>query len=366
MKQISIIVLLSLLASITVAQARNEESFDFKEGYELNLIGKILDGTSNPYHRVDTTVYKGFTEYENNLVRCSAGLAVLFRTNSTAISVKSDYGFIYNSYTTSPLSYMGYDLYIREDGNWKWAGAGASYTRGGTDNVVLVKDMDTEMKECLLYLPMYSELHSCKIGVDKGAALEPMETPFRHRIAVYGSSFTQGVCTSRSGMSYPMQFERYTGMQVVSLATSGNCKMQPQFAAVLEDVEADAYIFDTFSNPGRGEIRERLVGFIDRMVAAHPGKPMIFQQTISYPMGNFDKVTREWIDTKKALVEKIMQEEILGKPQYKDVYFIHPIAESPLYGSSADGLHPDDYGYYIWEKSIESQVLEILAKYGIE
>ena len=54
----------------------------FNEASGLNLIGKISDGTTNPYHRVDTTKYKGFTKHENQQVRYPAGIAVLFKTNS--------------------------------------------------------------------------------------------------------------------------------------------------------------------------------------------------------------------------------------------------------------------------------------------
>ena len=51
------------------------------EASDLTMIGKILP-TPNPYHRVDTVKYKGFTKSENTQVRCSAGLAVVFATDS--------------------------------------------------------------------------------------------------------------------------------------------------------------------------------------------------------------------------------------------------------------------------------------------
>ena len=69
-----------------------------------------------------------------------------------------------------------------------------------------------------------------------------------------------------------MQFMRRTGLQPITLGFNGNCKMQPYFADVLEQVEADAYVFDPFSNPNIPMIKERLRPFIERMVKAHPGK----------------------------------------------------------------------------------------------
>ncbi len=48
-------------------------------------------------------------------------------------------------------------------------------------------------------------------------------------------SFTMGVSTSRSGLSYPMQLGRDTGLNVPSIAASGNCKMQQSFAQAIAD-----------------------------------------------------------------------------------------------------------------------------------
>jgi hypothetical protein len=36
-----------------------------------------------------------------------------------------------------------------------------------------------------------------------------------------------------------------------------------------------------------------------------------------------------------------------------------------LQESSVDGIHPDDYGYYCWSRSIEKPLLRILRRYGI-
>ena len=54
-----------LLMAVTAgAQTPKDVKYVFTEASELNLIGKIHDGTPNPYHRVDTIKYKGFTDKE--------------------------------------------------------------------------------------------------------------------------------------------------------------------------------------------------------------------------------------------------------------------------------------------------------------
>ena len=361
MKKVLIIIALALTAAMS-AHAQ-KVTYTFTEASDLNLIGKIHKETPNPYHRVDTVKYKGFTEAENRQVRCPVGLAVLFKTNSPSISVKTEFGWQYNAVNTMPLAYRGYDLYIKEDGQWLWAGSGATKPENGSDNVVLVANMDNSEKECMLYLPIYSEVYSVKIGTEQGSKIESLESPFRHRIGIFGSSYTHGISTSRAAMSYPMQLMRWTGLQILSLGCSGNCKMQPYFGEVLCDAEVDALIFDAFSNPNAKMIEERLFPFIEQIQTAHPDIPLIFQQTIYRERRNFNASVEKAERAKQEMAAKLMKEAC---KKYKNVYFVQTNATDILHETSVDGVHPGDYGYTLWAKSIEKPILKILKKYGIK
>lgn len=362
MKRLLTLTILLSFTTILCAQTPKNVKYVFTEASELNLIGKIHEDTPNPYHRVDTVKYKGFTKSENNQVRCSAGLAVLFKTNSSVISVQADYGYMNRGANTMGVSLRGYDLYIMQDGEWLYAASKANQDGKEEDNLVLVKDMDDSMKECMLYLPIYSEEYSVKIGVQEGSVIEALDSPFRHRIAIFGSSFTQGISTSRPGMSYPMQLMRMTGLQLLSLGCSGNCKMQPYFADVLCDADVDAFIFDCFSNPNATMIEERLFPFIEKIQAAHPGKPLIFQQTIYRESRNFSQAISKSESAKQEVAARLMAEAV---KKYDDVYFIQTNATDKLHSTSVDGTHPSDHGYTLWAESICKPVLKILKKYGI-
>ncbi len=359
---------LFLLLLVAISSLRAQD-LKYIEASTLNLIGKPLPNTPNPYHRIDTLVFKGFNKTENEQVRCPVGMAVLFRSNTSNISISTDWGYIYNSVSTMAIAYKGYDLYIKNsNGEWQYAasGAGKENEKGKTDTFKLIENMDGKMHDFMLYMPMYSEINSCKIGIDPNASIEPLESPFRHRIAVYGSSFTHGVSTSRSGMSWPMQFMRHTGLQVLSMGSSGRCLMQPYYTTVLESMDVDAFIFDTFSNPDSAMIKERLLPFIDRLIKAHPGKPLIFQRTIYRERRNFDTALEKREAAKAHAVEEMFYEIKNGKDRarYKDVYLITPNA-SDSHETSVDGTHPDNYGYTLWSRSIEKPVMKILKKYGI-
>ena len=360
MKRVFLFLILAGISFLMGAQTPAAPQFVYTEASDLTLTGKLMD-TPNPYHRVDTVKFKGFTRSENVQVRNSAGIAVAFRTNSKDISVLTKYGDVGYPNNTGGFSARGYDLYIRKDGKWIWAGAGVSGDLTKPFNVI--SNMDGTMKECLLYLPILSEEYSVKIGVNEGSVIEPLPNPFRYRIGIFGSSFTHGISTSRAGMAYPAIFNRDTGFQLLSLGCSGNCKLQDYFADVLAAADVDAFVFDTFSNPSPEQIKERLFPFIEKVQAAHPGKPLIFQRTIYREWRNFNERTNLSESTRIAVVDSLMN---IACKKYKDVYYIYPNASAKDHETTQDGTHPSDRGYQLWAQSIEKPVKKILRKYGMK
>ena len=360
MKRVFLSLILAGISFLMGAQTPAAPQFVYTEASDLTLTGKLMD-TPNPYHRVDTVKFKGFTRSENVQVRNSAGIAVAFRTNSKDISVLTKYGDVGYPNNTGGFSARGYDLYIRKDGKWIWAGAGVSGDLTKPFNVI--SNMDGTMKECLLYLPILSEEYSVKIGVNEGSVIEPLPNPFRYRIGIFGSSFTHGISTSRAGMAYPAIFNRDTGFQLLSLGCSGNCKLQDYFADVLAAADVDAFVFDTFSNPSPEQIKERLFPFIEKVQAAHPGKPLIFQRTIYREWRNFNERTNLSESTRIAVVDSLMN---IACKKYKDVYYIYPNASAKDHETTQDGTHPSDRGYQLWAQSIEKPVKKILRKYGMK
>lgn len=357
----SSILLVNFMISLTGYAQTVDDDFSYVEASNFTLIGKIMD-TNVPYARVDTAIYKGWSEWENFEVRTSTGLAVMFKTDSKIIRVLGDYGELYNGVSTNVLSHRGYDLYILEDGKWLWAGTGCPPVGKENTSVKIVSGMDGSLHECLMYLPIFSELRGLKIGVVKGSILEPLESSFLYRIGIYGSSYTHGASTGRAGMTYPAIFSRRTGIQLVNFAMSGHCTMQPYAAEVLKDADVDGYIFDTFSNPSSKVIKERLFPFIEKIQSAHPDIPLIFQRTIRREYRNFDKVLDREEAERIHVADSMMS---IACRKYKNVYYIFPKASEKNHETFIDGTHPSNYGYELWESSIEKKILRILRKYGI-
>ena len=157
---------------MTASVAVFAQEYVYTEASDLTIIGKLMPGrTANPYHRVDTLLYKGFTPRESHLVRMSSGMGCVFKTDSKSISVITEYGQMDDPVNTNIISARGYDLYILKDGEWLWAASGVSPRNNLSKPLGLISGMDGTEHVCLLYFPTYSEVRSIRIGVEKGSAL---------------------------------------------------------------------------------------------------------------------------------------------------------------------------------------------------
>jgi len=359
------LIVAAMLICFAQLSAKNwkEKTYTYTEASELTLFGKVFQETPFPYQRMDFQKYSGCWEKKDStLLAMSAGVAVSFRTNSPTITVRTE--FIEKSHSNaSGFAARGYDLYIKKDGKWIWAG---NFSASSNDKLeytgLLVENMDREMKDCILYLPLFSSEKSILIGIEEGSTVMRGDVPFRHRICLHGSSFMHGANATRCGQTVPAHLSRMTGLQFCSLGVSGDCKMQPQFANALKDADVEAFVFDAFSNPNPKEIEERLFSFIETIQSGKPGVPLIFMSSIYRERRNFNTKVDAFEQEKAEMAEKMMQQAM---KKYKDVYFIKSDA-SFKHETSADGIHPGDQGYYLWAASVEKQILKILKKYGIK
>ena len=338
----------------TFGQQKN--NFTYVPAQELLLVGKAT--TEGEYfHRVDTAKYCTMPPAVKKLFTNSAGLAISFTTNSPVIKAKWTVPDNYQLPNLTRIAQKGLDLYIKRDGKWQFAGVGMP--GGVTTERVIVDNMGTEEKECLLYLPLYYELKSLEIGVSSDAHIYKGENPFKKKIVVYGSSILQGASASRPGMPYPARLSRSSGYNFINLGLSGNGKMEKEVAGMLANIDADAFILDCIPNPSPKEITERAVGFVMTLREKHPDTPIIIIQTLIRETGNFNQKARENVKQQnEAIAEQV---EVLRKKGVKNLYFIK---EDRFLGTdhegTIDGTHPNDLGFDRMLKKYKPAISKIL------
>ncbi len=361
-----ILTIVLLAAVVTIASAEKKSNLKFVDATTLNICGHTMRTDKSPYFRFDCEPYNFKEEKIRRYSRYSSGMYVMFRTNSSQVSATWENVSRWIGDNMTPIFQLGLDLYIKDGDRWVFCGVGrvSANPEKNCRTKSLIKNLPKGDKEFMLYLPYWCELTHLEIGVDKDATIEAIPSPFRHKVVVYGSSITHGASASRPGMAYPARMSRNLGIDFVNFGFSGNCKMQPEFTKFLVKVEADAFVCDAFANPTAEQIAERVEPFIDAMVAAHPGKPIIMLRTFHHEDEYYNQVSRaRFIEKLRVAREKMA----LLQKKYKDVYFLdEPFATGRDSESTIDKSHPNDLGFDRIIKTYQPKIAKILKRYGIK
>lgn len=346
---------LVLFACVQISTA---QEYKYTDAQSLTVVGKLLP-TQNPYHRIESGKYPGLTGQEAGQCRHCAGMAIAFKTDSDYIGIDVKYSKITSR---SDRGISGFDLYIRKDGQWFWAGNNIP-SKGNVDEFISLPLLPHSIggwKECLLYLPLQSVVSELQIVTDEDSRVLPIDNPFKGRIAVFGSSYTHGSHAERPALTYSAQLSRMTGYQFINMGFCGNSKLQPYFADALLDAEnVDAYVFDAFSNPTPEQIEERLFPFIEKFQAAKPGIPLIFIKTLYREKRNFNPEYEAREQAKMDMADSLMT---IAVQKYPNVYWIETTnTVDGTHEWTADGSHPAGYGYHLMAKSLREPLEAIIA-----
>lgn len=362
MKRINLFRTLLLFAltpiAALVASAAEKPEMKFVNARDLTIINEAQPGSGAPaYRRINVANYPGLNKKQAELLNQSAGITVLFKTNSPFIYLKWRNELKSQNYNMNSIGQNGMDLYIKDNGKWKFAGI-AKPGRELNHETEVVSHMDSSTKECLLTLPIFNTVMDLEIGVAPGSTIEAMPNPYKKRFLIAGSSITNGTGASRPGRIYSAWLGRRLGVETPNLGMSGQWKLEPELANLIADSKADAIMIDGFSNPSAEEIRERLLPFVKRIREAHPNIPIIFIQTLERDTRNFNLEIRKFEDDKRAAAAEMMA-QVMKK--YKNIYFINPgMPIGDDFDATVDGTHPTDLGYQRMLDVITPQIERIL------
>ena len=351
-------ILVTLAAAFLFLQTAFSQNYKYTDAQKLTVVGKMIP-TKNPYHRIDSGKYPGITADEAGQCRHCAGMAIAFKTDSDFIGIDVKYTKITSR---SNHGNSGFDLYIRKDGQWIWAGNNVP-SKGNPNEFITLPLLPHSIegwKECLLYLPLQSAISELQIVTDEDSGIKPIDNPFKGRIVVFGSSYTHGASAERPALTYSAQLSRMTGYQFINMGFCGNSKLQPYFADALLDAEnVDAYVFDAFSNPTPEQVKERLFPFIEKFQARKPGIPLIFIKTLYREKRNFNPAYEAKEQAKMDMADSLMT---IAAQKYPNVYWVETTnTVDGTHEWTADGSHPAGYGYHLMAKSLREPLEAILS-----
>ena len=213
-------------------------------------------------------------------------------------------------------------------------------------------------------MPLWSEITKLKIGVDNDAEIVAIPSPYKHRVVTYGTSTLHAASPSRPGMGPLARMSRALGVEFVNFCYSGQGKMEAESAEVLADCKADAIVCYCFGNTTPQQIEERVDGFAERVVKAHPDKAIIFLPPFLNGKYHLDQVKRARSIEKRVVLARKMA--VLTK-KYKNLHYIDiPDACGTDGEASIDNSHPNDLGFDRILNAYGPEIAKILKKYGIK
>ncbi|TLD70317.1 hypothetical protein FEM03_14130 [Phragmitibacter flavus] len=283
-----------------------------------------------------------------NLSRHSAGMAVRFKTDATAVHVRyqlSNPGLAMPHMPATGMS--GTDLYARDaSGRWRWV----NVSKPEKQNVeaMLIQGMPSEEREFMLYLPLYNGVEKLEIGVNEGAKFEGL-APREEESAVlfYGTSITHGASASRPGMCHPAILGRRLDRPVINLGFSGNGKMDEAVGVLLAKLKVAVLVIDCLPNMDAKLVLERCVPLVKQLRAA--------DATAAVPIVLVEdrRNTNSWIQPVRAAHHTANHAALKGsfdKLKSEGVNNLFYVEGDALLGDDADGAtdgsHPNDLGFY--------------------
>lgn len=366
MKRFLLTISLLLAATLSAMAQKEKSNLKFVDAATLNVCGHTLRTEKSPYFRFDCEPYNLNNKNIERYSRYSTGLYVMFKTTSSQVVTTWENVPRRVGDNMTAITQLGLDLYINDNGKWRFCQSGrvSTDTEKSKRTKTIVRNLAAGEKEFMLYLPLWCELKSLEIGVDADATIEPIPSPYKYKVINYGTSITHGASASRPGMTWSARMSRNLGVDFINVGFSGQGKMQPEIVPVLAKCEGDALLCYCFGNPTAEEIEKRVDFFVDELVKAHPGKPIIFIRPLHNELDYYDMVKREQLAHKLSVINRKIAEI---RKRHKDVYYLdEPFPHGDDLEGSVDKSHLNDLGFDRVVQTYQPQIAKILRKYGIK
>lgn len=336
---------------------------DGKKRYELpcapfTLYGGFYD-TNTGFVRMDQKVAAAVSEGVDFLSKNGAGLRLNFATNSKTVKLIVEESCFCRMRHMALTGSTGFILCSRDGAEKKHTFRAVlcpEYCFGDTFEVSA--NLDGELRDYVLYFPLYSSVKSLSVELDADAYLGA-GAGYRSvkPVLYYGSSITQGGCASRADNSYQDMISAETDTDYINLGFSGSGKAEDNMVDYLTEIDCSVFVCDYDHNAPDEEYLLKTHGRLYRRYREkRPETPIVF---VSRP-DSFGAKQAE--GERRAAIIRDTYETAL-KNGDKNVYFVdgrtffpEEIRERCL----ADGCHPTDLGFYYMAKSIGGVVKKLL------
>ena len=365
MNKTHLIISCLLLLFVAAVNADDKPELRYENALNFRVINKGFSQTEGDFTRLPAYMKDSVREQLWWLAGCSTGIGVRFATNSTRIGARYNLRYDFSMMHMAMTGIKGTDLYRMDDnGKWHYVNT-ARPVKDSVQHKIYVENMDGEMHEYLIYLPLYDGINWLEIGVDSTAVLEKphIDSPRSNkRIVCYGTSVMQGGCATRTGMTQTTMIQRDLNVEVVNLGFSGEGKQDYCMARLMASIDnVICYVIDPVPNCTKDMCDTLTYNFINILRKAKPDVPIVMVEGLTYPYAKYDSYFRDYLPAKNDAFRK--NYERLKKENPKNLYYM---TTDDMTGyeeeGTVDGIHLTDVGFRAYSQKLEKILRKVLKK----
>ncbi|MBT6729743.1 MAG: hydrolase [Cryomorphaceae bacterium] len=286
-----------LLAFIVGCQQNTSNNIIYSSTFDdIEYFGEdsfLLEGTDipdslkeNKYDRLPASYKEIVRKPVWDLSKNSAGLSIRFLSNSSVITVKWE---LLNDLSMGHMpdtGIKGVDLYFKNNNAWQYINTGIPL--GFKNEYRLIDNMDNELREYRMFLPLYDGLKSIEIGIDNSSFIRKPKTSEKKPIIFYGTSITQGATASRPGMAHTNIISRKLDRDVINFGFSGNGRMEQPISKLISESNPIFYVIECMPNMSPDMITSNTIPLVDTIRNKHPNTPIILVDLFNSPLTALD------------------------------------------------------------------------------
>ncbi|MBO4213086.1 MAG: hypothetical protein J5894_03120 [Clostridia bacterium] len=344
------------MANEKIGQTTPETIFYNAKNKPFEIYGLYNDGSGKSFCRMPAEVAGVISEGVKHLALETAGGRVRFSTDSQYVAIRTKMPYISDFRHMPRTGTTAFDLYVDTDGGSRYVKTFINQNTvfdGGYEGVC--KFEDRKMRKITINFPSYNAVDSLYIGVEKDATVGGgAKYLFDLPVVFYGSSITQGACSSRPGMIYENIISRKYNLDYLNLGFSGSAKGEAAMADYISVLDMIAFVADYDHNaPNAEHLGRTSLEMYEKIRKNHPNIPYILVSRPDFSTHNrYDGIAR-----RDALTDVYREARERGD---KKIYFIdgEGIFRGPYSDNcTVDGTHPNDLGMVKIAESI-GKVLE--------
>ncbi len=311
----------------------------------------------DPYRRLPDEVGAATNAGTRRNASHTAGGRVRFSTDSKRIAIRAKMPYMTKYDHMAFNGSAGFDLYEDFEHSCRYMGTfrcSVNDTEGYTAKRPV---KGGQMRDYTVNFPLYSPVSELLIGIDAGAKLgggaKYKNVP---PIVYYGSSITQGACSSRPGIAYQSIITRRLNIDHVNLGFSGNARGEQAMAEYIASLPMTAFVCDYDHNaPNAEHLYATHYDFYKTIREKQPKLPIIF---VSRP--DFDNSYSQSVKRRRAIEDTYYRAREEGD---RNVFYID--GQGLFRGDlkeecTVDTTHPSDIGMALMADGIGQMLTRIL------